>query len=160
MSESLEVMWPRARAWLERVRRAAHQIEPLTREIRGLEEARDEMLPWWRKSSGTSHGHSTHSDPTASEAERRIAELGELIDAKRQELGVMQDVVGALLCVLDAMGDALTVRHARAIELYYIDCAPTWTDVAWEMECGRTTLWKLRLEAYAWIETRCQKNLV
>ena len=160
MTECLEVGWRRARAWLERVRAASATIEPLVREIAALTEARDAVQPWRTSGSGVAPAHGTHSDPTATEAERRITELEMLIDSKRRELAAHQDVVGALLSALDTMGRDLTDRHAKVIELYYVDLAPTWSYVAFEMDCDRATVWRLRSSAYAWIELHCQKFFV
>lgn len=159
MSEDLDVRWRRARSWLERVRAASSAIEPLVREIAALEEAMRTVQPW--QSSGHDGGgtHGTHSDPTASQAERRMAELAEVIADRRRRLEAAQDVVGECGAMLDRMRSALGDRHADALELYYVDRAPTWSAVACEMGCGKTRVWQLRCEAYAWLEQHC-RNLV
>lgn len=153
MPEDLDVRWRRARSWLERVRVAAEGIEPLVREISALEDARSDMLPWRSRQHGAGSGHhGTHSDPTASEAERRMGELDVLIAERRSRLESLHSVVGECGDVLRDMGRALSERHARVIELYYIDCEQTWSDVAYELECDRSTVWRLRSDAYSWIE--------
>ena len=155
MSEDLDVKWLAARRWLDSIRRAAISIESLVREISALEDARDEMLGWRTKGTGPgTHGMGAHSDPTATAAEQRMCELDELIDAKRGELQRKIADVGACGDVLSAMAMSIGMGHAKAIELYYIDCAPTWSDVAYEMGVNVKRLYRLRIEAYAWIEAR------
>ena len=158
MSECLDVRWTRARAWLERVRSCAAAIDPLVREMSGYEDARESMLPWRSTSRGGS-AIGAHSDPTASAAERRMAELEDLIAESRRRLVALQDVVGECGSALARMAVELGERHAQAIELYYVDVADTWSDVAREMGGHRQTVWRLRDEAYAWIETHCRRFL-
>lgn len=158
MAERLEVEHRAARAWLERVRRASAAIEPAVRELAGLEDARDQMLSW--RTVGTGSGTATHCDPTAAAAEARMGELDALIADAEHRLEVLQDVVGECGTLLARMGESLGEEHARALELYYLDCAPTWSDVAWEMGVGRTHLWLMRAKAYEWIEQRCKKIYV
>ena len=159
MSEELDVMWRSVRAWLESVRRASAEIEPLTREIQALEDARAEMLGWRTKASGAGHGAGAHSDPTATAAEQRMCELDDLILAKRGEWERRVAEVGACGEVLEHMGDAIGEKHKDALELYYVDCADTWSDVANEMGISRTRLWQMRIESYAWIDTHCRNVL-
>ena len=159
MSEELDVMWRSVRAWLESVRRASAEIEPLVREIRALEDARAEMLGWRTKASGAGHGAGAHSDPTATAAEQRMCELDDLILAKRGEWERRVAEVGACGEVLEHMGDAIGAKHKDALELYYVDCADTWSDVANEMGVSRTRLWQMRIESYAWIDTHCRNVL-
>lgn len=158
MGEHLEVSWPRARAWLESVRRAAARVEPTHREIAALVAAREEVCEWRLRGSGGGHGAGAHSDPTAAEAERRICELDDLIADRRARLIVLEDEVGSALAVLARMARSLGRWHADALELYYVDLAPTWSDVACEMGVSRTRLWQLRTEAYAWVESNCRGN--
>lgn len=160
MTECLEVMWPRARAWLERVRAASAAIEPLVREMSGYEDARDSMLPWRSTPRGGGSAIGAHSDPTASQAERRMAELEDLIADRRRRLVALQDVVGECGGVLARMAEELGERHAKAMELYYVDVADTWSDVAREMGVSYRHLGRIRNQAYAWIEDRCRKFLV
>lgn len=159
MSEELDVMWRGVRAWLESVRRASAEIEPLVREIRALEDARAEMLGWRTKASGAGHGAGAHSDPTATAAEQRMCELDDLILAKRGKWERRVAEVGACGEVLEHMGDAIGAKHKDALELYYVDCADTWSDVANEMGVSRTRLWQMRIESYAWIDTHCRNVL-
>lgn len=159
MSEELDVMWRSVRAWLESVRRASADIEPLACEIRALEDARDEMLGWRTKASGSGHGAGAHSDPTATAAEQRMCELDDLIEGKRGEWERKVAYVGACGEVLDRMAASIGEKHARALELYYVDCMPLWSDVACEMRISRTRLWQMRIESYAWIDANC-RNVV
>ena len=151
--------WPGACAWLERVRSAAARIEPLVREIAALRDANAEMLPWQTRSAGNGACVGAHSDPTASEAERRIQELGELIADRSRLLEAMQAVVGECGGVLADMAARLGPKHALALELYYVDLADTWSEVADEMGISYRWLCKLRNEAYSWIETHCRTFL-
>lgn len=160
MSECLDVRWTRARAWLERVRSCAAAIDPLVREMSGYEDARDSMLPWRSTTRGGGSAIGAHSDPTASAAERRMAELEDLIAESRRRLVALQDVVGECGGVLTRMAVELGERHAQAIELYYIDVADTWSEVAREMGISYRHLSRIRNQAYAWIEDRCRKFLV
>ena len=159
MSEELDVMWRSVRAWLESVRRASAEIEPLVREIQALEDAREEMLGWRTKASGPGHGAGAHSDPTATAAEQRMCELDDLILAKRGEWERRVALVGTCGEVLEHMGDAIGAKHRDALELYYVDCADTWSEVANEMGVSRTRLWQMRIESYAWIDTHCRNVL-
>lgn len=160
MSECLEVEHRAARAWLDRVRRASAAIEGAVRELAALKDAKAKTLVWRTSGAGTATGAGTHSDPTASEAERRMGELDVLIVEAERRLVLLQDQVGECGTMLDCMGEELGRRHAKAIELYYIDLAPTWSEVAEEMECSYRWLCKLRENAYAWIETNFREALV
>lgn len=159
MSEELEVRWRRARAWLERVRVASSRIEPLVREIDGLKDARAEMLPWQTGKGGRGSGVGAHSDPTATQAERRIEGLDELIADKQAKLDAQIRTVGECGEILDAMAAKLGERHAKALELYYIDGADTWSEVAGELGISYSWLCRLRNEAYPWIEAHCRRLL-
>lgn len=94
----------------------------------------------------------THSDPTAREAQERMGSLDERIGRVRARCDECERVVGECLRVLSDMRRELGARHADVLELYYVDCAATWSEVAWEMGVSRSTVARLRDEAYAWIE--------
>lgn len=151
MAECLEVKHGTALAWLEKVRRASSNIEPLVREIAALEDARDQMLPW-RSGSGGHGGGAAHSDPTATEAERRMGDLDELIADRARRLDAMQGIVGDCGTMLGRMAECLGVIHAQAIELYYLDLADTWSEVAAEIGVSSRHLQRIRSDAYGWIE--------
>ena len=151
MAEHLDVRWPRPRWWLESARTAAGQIEQVYREIAYVTAERDEAVRWGAGGGSSSHGPMP-SDPTAREAQRRVEGLEDALRTARETLADLQGVVGRCLAALDAMSRALSSRHAEALELYYVDRAPTWSDVASEMGIGRSTLFRLRDQAYAWLE--------
>lgn len=160
MSEDLDVRWLAARRWLDSIRRAAEAIEPLVREISALEDARDKMLGWRTRGSGSgTRGLGAHSDPTATAAEQRMCELDDLIESKRGELQRRIADVGACGEVLEAMAMAIGEKHALAIELYYVDCADTWSEVACEMDVTYRRVCQLRTEAYAWIDANYRRIL-
>ena len=151
MSEVLEVRWPRARAWLDRIRRAAAAIEPLVREMGAMSDAYDETLPWHTTGGGSSK--QVHSDPTATQAMARAQSYDEQMADMQRRLDALTATVGEGGRVIGRTGDALGEDHSLAFELYYIDCAETWSDVADEMRVSRTRLWQMRCESYAWIES-------
>ena len=142
-----------AREWLELVRQAASEIEPLQRELTALEDARRDCLPWQTKSSMpyASMG-GTHSDPTASEAQARIGGLDSQIMRIRSAYDECTSVVGECLAILGTMRRELDERYADVLELYYIDCADTWSDVANELGRHRDTIRAWRDEAIEWID--------
>jgi hypothetical protein len=153
MSEELGVRWAHVRWWLESVRRAASEIEPLQRELVALEDAKRDCLPWQIKGSTlyASMG-GTHSDPTASEAQARMDGLDEQIGRVRVRYNECERIVGNCLRMLDAMRRELGERYAVVLELYYVDRAPTWSDVAHEMGISRRAVCRLRDEAYEWVD--------
>jgi hypothetical protein len=142
-----------AREWLEHVRECASVIESLHRELSALEDARRDCLPWQCKGSTlyASMG-GTHSDPTASEAQARIDGLDEQIGRVRVRYDECVRVVGECGEVLDAMRRELGERYAVVLELYYIDCADTWSEVSWEMGITYRHVQRLRDVAYEWID--------
>ena len=144
-----------AREWLELVRECAARIEPLHRELSALEDARRDCLPWQCKGSAmyASMG-GTHSDPTASEAQARIDGLDEQIGRVRAEYDECVGVVGECLRMLEAMRQELGERYAEVLELYYVDRADTWSEVAWEMGITYRHVQRLRDVAYEWIDAR------
>ena len=142
-----------ARDWLEHVRECASVIESLHRELSALEDARRDCLPWQTKGSTlyASMG-GTHSDPTASEAQARMDGLDEQIGRVRVRYDECVRVVGECGEVLDAMRRELGERYADVLELYYVDCADTWSEVSWEMGRHRDTVRAWRDDAVAWID--------
>ncbi len=143
----------RACEWLARVRLASSRIEGLRRELSVLEDARRNCLPWQTRGSATygSMG-GTHSDPTASEAQARIEGLDERIADVRAACDECERIVGECLRMLDEMRHDLGERHADVIELYYVDRADTWSEVAWEMGRHRDTIRAWRNKAIEWID--------
>ena len=145
----------RAYEWLARVRLASSRIEGLCRELSVLEDARRDCLPWQTRGSAT-HGSmgGTHSDPTATEAQARIEGLDERIADVRAACDECERIVGDCLRMLDTMRCELGERHAEVLELYYVDRADTWSEVAWEMGISRMHVWRLRDVAYSWMGRR------
>lgn len=94
----------------------------------------------------------THSDPTASQAMGRISELERRILEVQARLDECVQIVGDCGTVLMRMAQELGPRYADAIEIYYIDRADTWSEVAHEMGVTRMSVWRYRDVAYAWID--------
>jgi hypothetical protein len=142
-----------AREWLELVRQAASEIEPLQRELAGLEDAKRDCLPWQTKGSTlyASMG-GTHSDPTASEAQARISELDAMVADVRTKLDERINLVGECGELLVRMGQELGQRYRDVLEIYYIDRADTWSEVAWEMDVTYRYVQMLRNVAYEWMD--------
>lgn len=137
--------------YLTGVRRAAMSIEPLRSELATLEEAAARGGCFERHGSGGPHGRGTTSDPTARAAEERIDTLpGRIADA-RGRLAEAGRVVGDCLAMLADMGRELGEGHALAVELYWVDGASTWSEVAEEMGRPVSTVWRMRDLAYRWM---------
>jgi len=155
MAEELEVRWPRVRAWLERVRAAAAEIDPLVREMSAMRDAYDETLTWY--TSGGSASKDTHSDPTAAQAMARTQSFGEQMADMQRRLDVLTTTVGECGRVIERMVTELSDRHRDVIEFYYIDLMPTWSEVACEMGVTYRHVQRLRDESYEWLDNhvRC-----
>ena len=121
-------------------------------------EAYDSMLPWATTGRG-SGGHGTHSDATAAQAMARSESYDVLIADKRAKLDALYDIVGDCGRVLMRLGDALGDECSLALELYYVDVAYTWSDVADEMGVTRRQLSRIRDKSYEWIEENCDAHL-
>jgi DNA-directed RNA polymerase specialized sigma subunit len=98
-----------------------------------------------------SMGGST-SDPTATQAINRMDGLSEQIERLTVAANERERIVGECLRMLDAMRRELGERYAVVLELYYVDRAPTWSDVAHEMGVSRRAVCRLRDEAYDWVD--------
>lgn len=140
-----------AREWLALVRMACHDIEGARRALAALEEAR-ETCTSWSPGGGGSHGLGTHSDPTASEAQRRILSLDAQIDEAEARVDELERLIGDGLRVIAAVRMAVGDGAADAIEVYYVDRAPTWSDVAHELGVTRETVRVWRDRALAWLD--------
>jgi hypothetical protein len=134
------------------VRDCAGLLDRLHQELRALIDARDACLPWQTKGSPMygSMGGST-SDPTATQAMGRIEDLEGRIATLTTKVDESERVVGDCLAMLDAMRHELGERYAKVLEIYYIDCASTWSEVAHEMGRHRDTIRAWRDEAIEWI---------
>ena len=142
-----------AREWLEHVRECASVIDDLRRELSALEDAKRDCLPWQCKGSTlyASMG-GTHSDPTASEAQARMDGLDEQIGRVRIRYDECVRVVGECGEVLMRMAASLGDECAEVLEIFYIDCAATWSEVAWEMGMPYSTVIRRRDSAIAWLD--------
>ena len=141
-----------AREYIDKVRSCASRLDALHRELRALEDARDQYQPWQAKGSALTGGvGGTCSDPTMTEALSRIDGLYEQIKTIRAKVDEAECIVGECLRMLDEMRRDLGDRHADVIELYCIDCAGTWTEVALEMGVSRAHMYRLRDAALVWV---------
>lgn len=142
-----------ARDWLEMVRDCAGELDGMHQELLALIDARDACLPWRTKGSpmyGSMGG--SCSNPTQTEALSRIVALDDQIATLTTKVDESERVVGDCLAMLDAMWHELGERYAKALEIYYIDCADTWSEVALEMGMSRTHLCRIRDAAWSWAD--------
>lgn len=138
--------------WLDTVRHVSAEIEPLQREISALEMACQQCVPWKTKSASYGSTHGAYSDPTATQVQARLSsQLEGKLAATRNQLTLAVKVVGDCGTVLDRMTQDLGPSSARVLELYYVDVAETWSQVAAELDCGRMTVWRAREAGYDWI---------
>jgi hypothetical protein len=94
----------------------------------------------------------SHSDPTASEAQARIEGLDSQIVDVRSKLDERIRLVGECGELLMRMERELGACYADVIEAYYIDCADTWSEVAWDMGKHRDTVRMWRDAAFDWLD--------
>ncbi len=139
-----------AREWFDRVRKSAGAIEPCQSSLRALVEARELMEPWGTGGGGGSKA--PHSDPTATAAMSRMDGLESTIKDLEAELESHTDIVGEGLKVLEAVSSVVGDKHAQALELYYIDRADTWSDVACEMGLSVKPVRNMRDHALQWVD--------
>jgi len=121
------------------VRSSAAAIEGAHRELVALIDADAECVTWYVSGGGASV-RSGLSDPTADMAMRRQADLTRQIADKRAQLDELESVVGHALALLPAIVANVSERAALAMELYYIDLADTWSEVAAELCVSRETV--------------------
>lgn len=136
------------RMWFNQVRKSASSIEGCRRELSALLDAREYVEPW---STGVGGSKSLYSDPTASAAQARMDGLERAIDDARAELDAHVELVGKALSVIEGVRSEVGERQADVLELYYIDCAQTWSDVAFELRLSRDTVRLARDAALAWV---------
>ena len=139
-----------ARDWLDMVREASSHIEELQRELSGLLDAKRDCVPWTTGSGGGGTAH-THSDPTASRAMGR-AGLDDEIATVRATLDRCVEIVGQCGAAISNVELALGVECAEVLEIYYVDCADTWTEVAWETGMSYSSVIRRRDSAIAWLD--------
>jgi DNA invertase Pin-like site-specific DNA recombinase len=142
-----------AREWLELVRLAASEIEPFQRELAGLMAAKRDCLPWQTKGSTlyASMG-GTHSDPTASEAQARISELDAMVADVKSKLDERIRLVGECGELLMRLRREMGAVCKDVLEIYYIDRAGTWSEVAEELGISLRTVIRERDKAIEWMD--------
>jgi hypothetical protein len=141
-----------AREWLELVRVAAGEIEPLQRELSGLIAAHDQCVSWHTSHGGGGSCVGTHSDPTASLAQARMSELDAMVADVKSKLDERINLVGECGELLMRMERELGRKYREVIEIYYIDLADTWSEVACEMGITYRHVQRLRDVAYEWMD--------
>ena len=141
-----------AREWLELVRAAAGEIEPLKRELSGLMAAHDQCVSWHTSHGGGGPCVGTHSDPTASLAQARMSELDAMVADVKSKLDERINLVGECGELLMRMERELGRRYRDVLEIYYIDLADTWSEVACEMGITYRHVQRLRDVAYEWMD--------
>lgn len=140
---------------LERVRSCSMALDSLHSELEALRYAEREVVPWTPCGSGSGPSTRTHSDPTATVAASR-AGLADRIERLVACIEEAERVVGEGLRLIDMVRGGLGAAHADVLEIYYIDGAATWSEVAEELGVSRMQVWRLRNNAYEWIENaRC-----
>lgn len=139
-----------AHAHLMRVRAASAALEPATRELRALIDARDEVTPWQHGGGGSTRA--LHSDPTATSAQSRIDGLAPAIAEAEARIAALEATVADGLATIEGVRLALGSLCADVLELYYIDLADTWSEVARELGCPRSTACRARDRALAWYD--------
>ena len=148
-----------AQSWLEGVRLHAMNLDVLARELSVLEEAERECLAWSPRGKGTPRKGSC-GDPTASTARARMEGLALQISAKARELAESERVVGDCLRALAVLEAGMGRRHRLAIEVYYVDCASTWSEVACEIGVTVRHVRRLRDAAFAWLDDYGVERLI
>ena len=106
-----------SREWLELVRAAASEIEPLQRELAGLMDAHDECVPWHTSSGYGGSAVGTHSDPTASLAQARISEMDAMVADMKSKLDERIRLVGECGEVLMRMERELGRKYRDVLEI-------------------------------------------
>jgi len=51
-------------------------------------------------------------------------------------------------------------RYADVLELYYVDCADTWSEVSWEMGISRMHLYRIRDAAWSWADAYIVRHVI
>ena len=139
-------------AFLSDVRQASGRIGPALRELDALMHAQESAERWRTRSQQLTGGRGAFGNPTASAALGNITELPERIAMVRGSLNEDIDTVGQGLALVAMVRRSLGGRPALAIELYYIDRAQTWAEVAREMHASDRTVHRWRDKALDYIE--------
>ena len=94
----------------------------------------------------------THSDPTATLAQARISELDAMVADVQAKLNERIRLVGECGELLMRMERELGRRYRDVLEIYYIDRAGTWSEVAEELGISLRTVIRERDKAIEWLD--------
>ena len=144
-----------AAAYFNGIRLSAARIADVARTLSALEQCQEEYQSWKTKGSGGGHGVGTTSDPTARMAEAHIG-LPDLIAGTRREYEALADELADCGHVLEVVSSEVSPVAAEALELWAIDRAGTWTEVADEMRMSRREVCRARDLAFVW----CNHHIV
>ena len=137
------------------IRLSAARIAEVARTLSALEQCHEQYQSWKTKGAGGGHGVGTTSDPTAVMAEAHIG-LPDLIAGTRREYEALTDELAGCGDVLEAVAREVSPIAAEALELWSIDRAGTWTEVAEEMRMSRREVCRARDLAFCW----CNHHIV
>ena len=134
------------------VREVAATLDGLGAELCALIECDEQCLSHKTKGDACGHGVGTTSDPTARMAEARLS-MPERIASARRAYDNACDEVGEALSVIHRVHGEVSPLAAEALELWAVDRAPTWTDVASELHVSYKTVARARDKAYTWLDS-------
>lgn len=137
--------------YMSRARLAAQRIEPLTRELAALDDQLAAAQVWKTKADSVGHGKGTTSDPTAQTAEELLERLPRQMADVQADLTECKRIVGDCLAVLNDIGESVGRDAALALEIYWIDGAETWSEVAEELGTSLMLTCRMRDQAYRWM---------
>ena len=140
-----------ASEYFNHIRVCSARIADVARTLSALEQCEGDMSTWRTRGSGGGHGVGTTSDPTACMAEARLGDLPERIASARREYETLADEIAGCADVLETVGREVSADSADALELWALDLAGTWSEVADEMGVSRREVCRLRDQAFAWL---------
>jgi hypothetical protein len=138
-----------AAAYFNGIRITSARIEEVSRTLSALRQCECDYQSWKTKGAGGGHGGGTTSDPTARMAEAHIG-LPDLIASTQREYEALADEIADCGHVLEVISREVSPTAATALELWAIDRAGTWSEVAEEMQTSRRAVCRARDLAYAW----------
>lgn len=138
--------------YLSRARSCARRIEPLMRELSALKAQLEAAQVWRTKGDDVGHAKGLTSDPTERTAEELLEHLPGQIAEVQADLTECKRIVGDCLSVLNDISGALGKEPALALEIYWIDGAETWSEVAEELHTSLLLTCRMRDQAYRWME--------
>lgn len=139
-----------ASEYFNHIRQSSARIADVARTLSALEQCEGDMSTWRTRGSGGGHGVGTTSDPTASMACDRMGLPDHIADTRREYEALADEIAG---CgdVLETVGREVSADSADALELWALDLAGTWSEVADEMGVSRREACRLRDQAFAWL---------